>query len=257
MTQNRYILTPFFLDQSVPELESLAGPDWVMNTPALPQGDQQTRMTAIHLGIAHRVSDAVAANQRPVSIAGDCCTAIGVLAGLQQSGIDPHLIWFDAHGDFNTWETTPSGFLGGMPLAMMVGRGEQTMPKAVGLSGLAEDRVILTDARDLDPGERKLLETSEVTLFTRPETLLEYSLPDTPLYVHFDMDVIALDESPAQNYPAPGGPSSSVIKAVFKRLSKSGQVAAVSVSTWNPTLEKSEMSQAISMALLEVLLGRI
>jgi arginase len=63
-----------------------------------------------------------------VSIAGDCVATMGVLAGLHDAGITPTLIWFDAHGDFNTWETTPSGFLGGMPLAMIVGRGEQTMP---------------------------------------------------------------------------------------------------------------------------------
>lgn len=72
-------------------------------------------------------------------------TVVQLLAywpGLQRAGIDPNLIWFDAHGDFNTWETTSSGFPGGMPLAMIVGKGEQTMPEAVGLRDLPEGQVI-------------------------------------------------------------------------------------------------------------------
>jgi arginase len=83
-----------------------------------------------------------------VSIAGDCCTSLGVAAGLLAAGIDPTLIWFDAHGDFNTWETTPSGFLGGMPLAMLAGRGEQTIVHGVGLKNLEESNIYLADARE-------------------------------------------------------------------------------------------------------------
>ena len=252
---NRFILSPFFLDRTVPELQSLAASDWVINTPTLPQGDQQRKMSAIHQGLAAFVSETIAAKQRPVSIAGDCCTAIGMVAGLQHAGIDPYVIWFDAHGDFNTWETTPSGFLGGMPLAMIVGIGEQTMPQAVGLAQVPEEQVILTDARDVDPGEKELLNASRITRLKRPTALLDHPLPDTPLYIHFDVDVIALGEAPAQNYPAPGGPSSSVINAVFNRLALSGQVVAVSVSTWNPTLDKSKVSEAIGMRLLNTLIG--
>ena len=98
--RNRFILSPSFLDEAVPELESLAKPRWFINNISLPNGDRQLRMSAIHEIIAHFVSETVCENERPVSIAGDCCTAIGVLAGLQRAGIDPNLIWFDAHGDF-------------------------------------------------------------------------------------------------------------------------------------------------------------
>ena len=62
-------------------------------------------------------------------------------------------MWLVSHGDFNTWETTPSGFLGGMPLAMLTGRGDQRMLEAVGLDPLADNQVWLSDARDLDPGD--------------------------------------------------------------------------------------------------------
>ena len=153
--QNQMILTPFFLDELLPGLESLAESDWLINKPLLPGGETQQRLSALHMSLADFTQQSLLNAKRPVSIAGDCCTTIGVLAGLQRAGLDPVLIWFDAHGDFNTWQTTPSGFLGGMPLAMLVGRGEQTMPMAVDLKPLAEDRVILTDARDLDPAEVK------------------------------------------------------------------------------------------------------
>ncbi len=103
--------------------------------------------------LAQLVTIVLKSGELPVSVAGDCCTSIGILAGLQQAGVDPTLIWFDAHGDFNTWETTPSGFLGGMPLAMLVGKGEQTIMEGVGTSVLPEEQVILSDGRDLDPGE--------------------------------------------------------------------------------------------------------
>jgi arginase len=135
---NHFILTPFVLDQPSPDLEILAQSGWTINRPNLSDGNLQYRLSALHQPLADLVAQTVASGHRPVSIAGDCCTAIGVLAGLQRAGQDPTLIWLDAHGDFNTWETTSSGFLGGMPLAMVVGRGEQTRVNAVGLRPLPE-----------------------------------------------------------------------------------------------------------------------
>jgi arginase len=252
---NRFVLSPFFLDEPLPGLRALEGEDWVVNSPVLPGGDKQARMSAIHRPLAELVMESAAGGDRPVSMAGDCCTAIGVLAGLQRAGVEPALIWFDAHGDFNTWETTPSGFLGGMPLAMLVGRGEQSMPAAVGLSTIPEASVILTDARDLDPAERGAVLASDVVHLTDVGDLIAYPLPEGPLYVHFDVDVVTPEESPAQNYTAPGGPSSSVLEAVFGRLARLRQVVAVSVSSWNPKLDEDGASQKVCMSLLETLIS--
>jgi arginase len=253
--ENRICLTPLFLDKPVPGLEVLVKPDWRVNKPPLPDGDTTTRMSAVHEAIARFVVDTLATGQRPVSIAADCCTAIGMLAGLQRTGLQPTLIWFDAHGDFNTTETTPSGFLGGMPLAMIVGRGDLTLPAAVGLVPLPEKQVILTDGRDLDPGERDLIVNSGVVHLVDPADLLDYPLPGGPLTVHFDMDIISLAESPAQNYPAVGGPSAALLQAVFRRLTRTGKITAVSVSTWNPELDPDRKSEIVSMSLLETLIG--
>jgi arginase len=129
------------------------------------------------------------------------------------------------------------------------------MPAAVGLETLPEASVILTDARDLDPAEREAVLASDVVHLTDVGDLMEYPLPGGPLYVHFDADVVTPEEAPAQNYPAPGGPSSSVLEVVLGRLAGSGQVVAVSLSSWNPRLDKGGRSQEVCMSLLETLVG--
>ena len=255
--ENRFLLTPLFLDQPAPGLEALACPSWRVNRPVLPEGDPQARMTIVHEAIAAWVEETLSTGRRPVSIAGDCCAAIGLLAGLQRAGLSPTLVWFDAHGDFNTPETTPSGFLGGMPLAMITGRGDLGLPAAVGLETMAERQIILTDGRDLDPPEKALLARSEVCHLVNPADLLERPMPEGPLYIHFDVDVVSLAESPAQNYPAAGGPSSALLRAVFHRLAGTQRVAAVSLAAWNPDLDRDRRSETVSMDLLQVLIGEI
>ncbi len=253
--KTQFILTPYFLDQLHPKLESLAAPGWVVNKPDLPDGNAQTRMGVLHKAIATQVSSAIAAGRRPVSIAGDCCTTIGVTAGLQQAGVAPFLIWFDAHGDFNTWETTPSGFLGGMPLAMLAGLGEQTMPISVGLRSLPFERIVLTDGRDLDPGEQELLAGSGITHYPDPKRLLDISFRDFPLYIHFDTDIINPLDAPAMSYIAQGGPRASELKDVFRSLAQNEQIVAVSLTTWEHDLDQDGRSEETSMQLLEELLG--
>lgn len=253
--RNRFILTPFFLDEPSPELESLAQPDWYVNKPVLPKGNKQQRMSTLHQPIADFVASTSLQGIRPVSIAGDCCTTLGVLAGLQKAGLDPMLLWLDAHGDFNTWETTPSGFLGGMPLAMLVGRGERTMAQAVALRPFPESRVILCDGRDLDPEEKQALAQSEVHHVVDARSVLDHPLLANPLYVHFDTDVINPNDAPAMSYRASGGPTLADLRAVFQSLAQTKQIVAVSMTTWTPQLDEDGHSQAICMELLRSLIG--
>lgn len=251
---NQFILTPFFLDEYSSELEALAQPDWLTNNPSVTGDTLQARLSVRHQAIADFAAGALARGDRPISIAGDCCTPLGMLAGLQRGGLDPVLVWLDAHGDFNTWETSPSGFLGGMPLAMLVGRGEQTMVRAVGLQLLAEERVILSDGRDLDPGERQLLASSGVQHLIHPHDLLTHPLMTQPLYLHFDMDMINPDDAPAMSYRTPGGPSAAELRSVFRALAHSGRIAAVSVATWSPELDRDGQSRKVCMELLRALI---
>ena len=249
--KTKYILTPYFLDQPLHELKELAQPDWIVNERLLPDANKQSRMSILHKEIAKHVSEAITNGEGPISIAGDCCTAIGVMAGLQQVSIEPLFIWFDAHGDFNTWETTHSGFLGGMPLAMIAGLGEQTMAEAVGLQPVAHKHIILTDGRDLDPGEKELVSGSGILHMRDPIHLLEYDFPEGPIYVHFDTDIVNPLDAPAMNYPAQGGPRAEELGSVFRYIAQTGLVKAISVSTWNPELDENGRSQDIILGLLQ------
>jgi arginase len=251
---DRTILTPFYLDQHSPQLEQLAQVSWMINRPPLPNDDAQTRMSVLHQALAELVEETITSGDRPVSIVGDCCATIGTMAGLQRAGLEPTLIWFDAHGDFNTWETTPSGFLGGMPLAMLVGLGEQRMPQAVDLRSVPEEHVILTDARDLDPGEVILVRSSKVQHLTDVTDLLTYPLPDRPLYVHFDVDVLDPEEAPAMNYLAAGGPSGAQLGEIFDHLAQARTIVAISMSSWNPEMDKDGSTMKICMDLFKRLL---
>ena len=250
-----FILTPYFLDDPLPQLAAFARPGWKINAPDLRGDDQQARMSALHKVLANEIAAILRSGGRPVSVAGDCCAAIAVSAGLQRAELDASLIWFDAHGDFNTWETSPSGFLGGMPLAMLVGRGEQRMPEAVGLNSIPEDRIWLSDGRDLDPAEKEAIAGSRLTHFADVTNLLERDLPGGPIHVHFDTDILDPTEAPAMSYPAPGGPSAAVLGEVFDKLARSGQVMAVSVSTWNPELDSNGSTAELCLGVLDQLLG--
>ena len=248
-----HFLTPYFLDQPI---DLTVEEDYDLNAPSLPDGAPVLeRLVALYEPLAEAIQLAVGYGLCPTSIAGDCIAALGVLAGLQRAGVAPTLIWFDAHGDFNTPLTTPSGFLGGMPLAMAVGRGDQTIVRGLGLQPLPESQVILTDARDLDPGEREAVAASALTHLPRVTDLLEAPLPGGPLYVHFDCDVLDPAAVPAVNYPAPGGPSPGDLRRVFRRLAESEQLVAVSLSTWDPELDQDGQSRQAVLALLDDLLG--
>ncbi len=253
--ENQFILSPYFLDEPLPQLEALAKPGWQVGGLDSHNGDQQARMGDLYDPLADKVAEILLGGKRPVCLVGDCCTAIGVTAGIQRAGLDPILIWFDAHGDFNTWETSPSGFLGGMPLAMLVGRGEQTLLEALGMKPIREDRVILSDGRDLDPAEREALIDSQVTHLTDVTQLIDYSLPEAPLHIHFDVDVIDPCDAPAMNFPAVNGPSAETLKGVFQHLAGTGRIKAVSLSSWNPEMDLDLHTQTLCMGLLESLVG--
>jgi arginase len=250
---NRFIVSPFFIEKELPPLEQFALSDWRLNKPPLDKPDRLSRMSTINDGIAQFVASTCNRGERPVSIAGDCCTAIGVLAGLQRAGIHPQLLWLDAHGDFNTYETSPSGFIGGMPLAMIVGRGDQTLVRAAGLTPLPETDVILAGARDLDPEESKAVQTSGVRHITNIEALPQ-QITAASLYVHLDADVIDSQEAPAMLYPAPRGPSLAQLRAALQSLAQTQNLVAVSMTVWDFAQDADKKTERACMQLLEALI---
>jgi len=238
----------------MPALERLAGADWQVTRPELTAGDQLPRLCELHRPLTDRVARSVQDGTRPVSVAGDCCSAIAVLAGLQRAGLRPVVVWLDAHGDFNTHETTISGFVAGMALAMLTGRGDRTLIDAARLTPLADVDVVLADARDLDPAERALLDASQVTRVKDLDDLLAHT-GDRPIYVHFDTDILDPIEAPAVLYPAPGGPSVSKLLQVAHRLQRTGRIVGVSMTTWSLERDTGGGTGDACMSVLRALVG--
>lgn len=252
-----YLCVPYWMGEFNPARAAVARHTWRLVTPALPEGSPTERMGMLNAALAAEVAATRAAGNLPIVIAGDCTASIGVLAGLQQETPDLTLVWYDAHGDFNTPETTPSGFIGGMPLAMLCGRGEQTIVNGAGAKVHPESQVILTDARDLDPGEKEAVAGSALTHLPNVAGLLDVPLPAKPIYIHFDSDVLRLNDMAAVNYPAQGGSDLATIEASLARLAQTGRVAAVSVTLWNPELDEEGSAEQTVMGVIERLVEQL
>ncbi|WP_222194861.1 arginase family protein [Modestobacter italicus] len=239
---------PFHLDERLHPFE-LGVPADAQVTADLPPGSPWTRMAVLYEQVAAAVGDGPA-----VVASGDCTTSLGVLAGLQRAGRDVGVVWFDAHADFHTDATTTSGYLGGMPLALAVGRGDLTLPRALGLRPVPESRVVLVDARDTDPGEQLLLAGSAVTRSTVAD--LPGVVPDGDLYVHLDVDVVDPAGLPDLLYPAPGGVTVDEVLAAVRALVDTGRVAAVGLAaTWHHRAAAAPAHRDLVRDLLAVLAG--
>lgn len=256
------LLVPFHLDEPLEEFSvaGLESPDRTVVVP-LPESGPWQRMAALYQEVAGAVA---AAGDLPIVVSGDCTASLGVLAGLAREGLDPAIVWFDAHGDFNTDETTPSGYLGGMPLAIAVGRGDLTVPRALGLRAIDERRAILVDARDLDPLEREALDRSQVRRL--PVSALDPAaqqgaealvLPPGAIYLHLDLDVLDPPELPGLRFPVAGGVRRDELARAVAAVFASGRVAAVGLAcTWWPDQVDAARAGAIVQQLLAFSGGR-
>jgi arginase len=229
---------PYHLDEYLPDLDlplepARFGPARTI-TADLPPGDPWARLTALYRLAADAVADAAGHGSRPVVISGDCTTSLGIVAGLQRAGLDPGIVWFDAHGDVQTLETTASGYLGGMPLRLLAGYRPGLIADGLGLRPVPEHRIVLAGARDLDPPEAAYLAGAAIGRAGVAD-LDPAAMPDGPLYVHLDLDVIDPAFLPGLLYPAPGGAAPADVAQALGRLVATGRVAAVGVAcTWRP-----------------------
>jgi arginase len=203
--------------------------------------DFEEPVNAVNSAIAAAIKDSIANNQLPLIIADDCMACLGNMKGLEQ--FSPDVLWYDAHGDFNTEETTPSGFLGGMPLAAMAGFGNQYLTTGIAFTPIDDSKIYLTDGRDLDVGEAKLISDSDVTHWLSLDEELAYDWGNRPLYIHFDGDLIRLEDHPAVGYPAKGGPSVDDCIDSLLHVIGSADVKAVHFTCWNAKLDGAEQSQ--------------
>lgn len=245
---DRWLLTPQYFEQPEPLLGEVVPSGTAVNGPHEIADRGPESMAQVHKPIAEFTRETLQAGARALSIAGDCCAAVPVLAGVRAAGVEPFVVWIDAHGDFNTPETSPSQFLGGMPLAMMVGRGPQWMCENVGLAPIPEQHVWLIDARDLDPLERAALDGSAVRR-TGMAGLASLRI-EAPVLLHIDMDVLDAAEAPAFNYPVTGGPGVAETASACAAFVANNQVAAISISGWTGSLDRDGSTKAACARVL-------
>jgi arginase len=186
--------------------------------------------------LAGAVRAARAAGRTPLVLSGNCGpAALGACAGL---GPGTRVVWLDAHGDFNTPAITISGYLGGMALAMLTGRTPGLFGDALGPRPVADTKVVLADARDLDPAERDALTASDVRRVPADPAALTAALGGlgrTPVYLHLDVDVIDSAQLPGLRFPSGPGPSLTQIGECLTAVCATADVAAACIAcAWLP-----------------------
>ena len=170
-----------------------------------------------------QVDDALASGRRPLLFAGDCSVALSTLPVVVRHRPDAWVCWIDAHADFNTPDSTPSGYLGGMPLAGACGLWETGFG-----AGLDPARVAMLGVRDVDGAERVLLDTQGVGRPEGPE-----ALEGLPVFVHLDLDVLDPAVLPAP-FPAPGGWSFNRLRDVLVTLVDGVELIGAEVTSAHP-----------------------
>jgi arginase family enzyme len=205
-----------------------------------------------------QVDDALDGGAVPVVLAPECSVALTTLPTALRHRPDARVLWLDAHGDFNTPDTTPSGYLGGMALAGACGQWDA----GLGVEAVDPRRVVLAGVRDLDDAERASLERTGVTMIgaSTVETLVAVSnaLERSPVFVHLDLDVIDPDLFPAQ-FPVSGGLTPGRLLDVLEAVASECEVVGLEVASFEAPDDPDERSAAAAVALdvLEPLLHAI
>jgi len=205
------------------------------------------QVEALCKSLADKIQNITTSGYLPFIIGGEDSTLMGIIEGLRRNlGPQIGMVYMDAHGDFNTPETTPSGIIGGMDVAITTGRGAKELVEMFGLSPLLpEENVVLYGVRDLDELEEIALTNSRVHVYTR-EKIKEQGAEQTAkdvlsyleskcehLYVHVDLDV--LDESvvSAHGLPVPDGLTKIEFQNTLKVLAKSPKLRGIAVMVFD------------------------
>ena len=227
------IVAPWHLDEHIADFPVPAGTVATIGPP-LPDGAVPGRVTVLQRAAA----DAVAGAARPLLLSGDCLAGLAVAAGLQRRHREIAVVWLDAHGDFNTPAITISGYLAGMPVAMLTGRAPELFADPLGLRPVPEHNIVLADARDLDPAERAALAASQVRHVPATADALREALSglrDLPVYLHVDVDIMDSAEVPGLRFPTGPGPTLGDVENCLTAITASANVVAACLAcAWLP-----------------------
>jgi arginase len=220
-----------------------------------------------------RVDAAVAKGSLPVVLGGDHSIAMGTLAGLSRHFHGRKekigLVWFDAHADANTAETSPSGNIHGMPLAAALGLGAPSLVNLAGFSPMVDgSRAALVGIRDVDPAERPNVRASGIGAFTMrdidergmravmDEAIKRATSGTAGIHVSFDLDAMDPDYAPGVGTPAAGGLSYREAHLAMEMLADTGKVLSAELVEVNPILDNRNGTAILGVELLASLLGK-
>ena len=205
-----------------------------LHAPLLPVGEPEPAIdlpwqeslakAAPHLAKIASYVDAVMARRRiPLIFANRCGASLATIAAALRHRPDAKVVWFDAHGDFNTPQSTPTGYLGGMVLTALCGLWNSGLG-----AGLTPDRIVLAGQRDLDPREAELIAEHGVTLVAAPDGHLDQArlveaVGGAPIWLHIDTDVIDPLYLPAE-YRVTGGLHPDDVRAAFEALLRQSEL---------------------------------
>ena len=236
--------------------------------PRFPEAQRQSEPTD-NLGIlggliADAVADARRQDKAVLMSGGDCSHITGVVGGLQDAhGADARigLVWFDAHGDFNTPNTTLSGMLGGMPVAVAAGLAYPRWREGSHIvAPLPTDRIVMVDVRNLDVPEEQLIRATDVVIAAPAagfpgadlaQAVNELAARTDYIYLHIDSDI--LDESLVPNHGTkePNGPDMAQVLAAIETVMATGKVAALAVVSVYGEGEGSQRSVQSGIELIQ------
>ncbi len=219
--------------------------------------------------LATRVAACAEQGYFPLVLGGDQSVSIGTLAGLARTSTERGIIWLDAHGDFNTPDTTPSGNIHGMALASILGYGHPTLAKLGGAAPKALERnTVLVGGRDFDPGEAEALSKSDVTVFTMreidelgmrkvmKEAVRIAGAGVSRIHLSFDVDAIDPSEAPGTGTPVIGGLTYREAQLAVEMLYDSRKITSAEFVEVNPILDSANRTAELAVELILSLLGK-
>ena len=209
----------------------------------------------------------------PLVLGGDHSIAIGSVAGSTnfhaRKGETLGLIWFDAHGDANTPESTPSGNIHGMSLAVCLGFGDHELVHLGGRSPKVQPRnTVLIGIRDIDAGEREFLKKSGVTCYTMrdldergmrdvlDEAIRSASDGTAGIHLSFDLDVVDPEDAPGTGTPVWGGITYREAHLAMELINDHAEIAAIDLVEVNPVLDSQNMTGILASELMQSVLGK-
>jgi arginase len=239
----------------------------VRTTVIEPADDVLPAEIPVTFALLRRVADEVAAARReglfPLVLSGNCNSALGTVAGMRRGrGRGPAVCWFDAHADANTPETSPSGFLDGMGVAMLTGRCWQPLMRTLaGFEPVADDHIALIGTRDVDPLEDELLRASRIHRLHPNElagglpTVADSLAACGEAYLHVDLDVLDPSEGRANGYAAADGLSLEGLRDALRCLQRRLPAGAAALTAYDPVEDPSGRiaRAAVDLAMLMTL----